>query len=235
LVQPIRIDDFAVVSTGVSLADLPGALPAGAGVRHMMTVPGGSGMVRVSGKLWADPWTMDVPIDGAYTQKVGTLLFGDTVIQEVSGEDTRRLAFAARVVSPYTSYLAVEPGTQPSTQGLERGGGGGGTGTGTGVGYGVSGGGSGGGGVGLDLEGMLEDMLSRGARGCGALDPQAMASIEGDAALDIEATEREIVDVRLDGAPSAVIGTCLIEQAWTLALGSEYVGHVTYRANVSVI
>ncbi len=233
LVQPIRIDDFKVVSEGAVLDEVPGVLPAGAGVRHMMAVGGSSSAVRVSGKLWGEPWTLDVPIDGAYSQKVGTLMFGDEVFRLLSEDDARRVAFAVKVVSPYTSYLAIEPGVQPATQGVNRDRWGTiGSGDGTGFGYGAAGAGGGAEDY-RDLEAMIESMLQPAAVSCGALDPLVVTEIEGAlGSLEIEATDDEVVDVRVAGSPSAVVGTCLMEEAWTLALGREFSGHVTYHANL---
>jgi hypothetical protein len=241
LVQPIRIDDFAVVTPGVDLGtEVPAQVVAGSGFRTMTSVDDSVGVVQLSGKLWAQPWNMAVAIDGAYTQRVGMLLFGDELLHSFSDdeEDLSRIAMTVKVVSPYTSFLAVEPGTKPSTQGVNRdpdryatiG-----YGSGVGSGYGVGGGK--GGSRQPDLVAILAEMLEPGARTCGALDPRTSPNAESGraATLKIECTEREIVDVRLTGAPSAVIGTCVLEQAWGLRLTDDYKGHKTHEVSVAVL
>ena len=59
------------------------------------------------------------------------LVFGSNVLDELSEPEMMTLAMKGGAVSPVTSYLAIEPGVRPSTEGLDWG-----TGQGFGSGHG---------------------------------------------------------------------------------------------------
>ena len=126
------------------------------------------------------------------------------------------LAMLGRAVSPVTSYLAIEPGVRPSTEGLEEGEMGG-----SGMGWGS---GSSACGIGhfhavrLDKQAYLRDALAQGLAACGG---------EGrHATVRLETTVAEVVSVRatIDGAKSADdrLRGCLEEVAWALELPSAF-------------
>src|SRR6185503_12383532 len=49
------------------------------------------------------------------------LVFGSPLVWELSEPEMMTLALKGGAVSPVTSYLAIEPGVRPSTDGLEEG------------------------------------------------------------------------------------------------------------------
>jgi hypothetical protein len=120
-------------------------------------------------------------------------------------------------VSPVTSYLAIEPGVRPSTEGLDLdevgiGDGGGGIGHGFGRGLGSS----------LqsslppfDPKRFLEGELGRAWTACGGA---------GAAEVHFEVTRAEVVDVGdvALSAPSEKVGTCMKEAAWGLDLPERF-------------
>ena len=129
------------------------------------------------------------------------------------------LAMAGRAVTPVTSYLAVEPGVRPSTEGFEpsgiglRGvGQGGSIGHGTGAGFGrvasqV-----------FDFQAYLHNSLADAWKACGG----GARRLE----IKVETTGREVVDVPTSvvtgGGGSAGVAACMAEAAWALDLPTEF-------------
>jgi len=126
------------------------------------------------------------------------------------------LARLGHAVSPVTSYLAIEPGVRPSTEGLES------TLQGFGSGHGslfrscasttVSGTAPS-----IDRQAYLENALAADYRRCGG-EPHEYA-------LDIETTRAEIV--RVDTivqtiAHNPLLESCLNEAAWALELPAGF-------------
>jgi hypothetical protein len=120
-------------------------------------------------------------------------------------------------VSPVTSYLAIEPGVRPSTDGLdpiEGIGGGGGFGTGRGFGSGHSRLGTGPRSR-FDPQAFLEENLGRAWKACRGV---------GHAEVKLESTRDEVVDV---GAPTLAVPSpqsagCLHEAVWALDLPDSF-------------
>lgn len=124
-----------------------------------------------------------------------------------------RVAKLGRVVSPVTSYLAIEPGVRPSTAGIERGGAG--SGSGSGGGFGMGGWGSGGGvRVPPDPKALMQPHVKR----CVALHkPAANWTVR----LRMETTYDEVVDViGLD--KKSALRRCLVEGAWKVRLTGRF-------------
>jgi hypothetical protein len=125
------------------------------------------------------------------------------------------LALRGRAVSPVTSYLAIEPGVRPSTEGLDW--------SNTGQGFGSGSGRLGGSHRtkpprirGFDPASFLRRALEPGWQACGGAGRAATVTIE--------TTLQEVVDVpssRVEGG-TAAFDQCLAEAAWALDLPAEF-------------
>jgi hypothetical protein len=138
------------------------------------------------------------------------LVFGTELLHSLSEPEMMVLARHGGAVSPVTSYLAIEPGVRPSTEGLEHG-----TGQGFGAGFGRLGGvGHGYGGTGQydhqeHLRSLVRDALSDCGGGSRSL------------SLDIETTLHEIVDISaltLMGPDDHKLAACVEARIWSATL-----------------
>ena len=147
------------------------------------------------------------------------LVFGSSLKNDLSEKDMMTLALAGKAVSPVTSYLAVEPGVRPSTEGLEPGA------LGT-IGHGEGGGGSGQG-IGLgslgtlghfDHQAYLQHELAASWSECGG----GARKLE----LRLDTTGLEVVDVPssvVTGAGGSTgVEQCMTEAAWSLELPASF-------------
>jgi hypothetical protein len=169
--------------------------------------------VSVRGELWSRPVSLQVESTPAEARLWSALIFGDGLYNELSPREMMTLAMRGRAVSPVTSYLAIEPGVRPSTEGLEDGHGSGGGGTGEGT-MGLGSFSSIGKGGGWDPEKLLREMLGHARGACRAAKAKVTARIE--------TTYREIVDVpevEVEGEGDAA---CIREAIWSWALPGEF-------------
>jgi len=137
------------------------------------------------------------------------LVFGSNLLDELTEPEKMLLARRGQAVSPVTSYLAIEPGVLPSTEGLRlrrvnapdviacsanvrgqpeppR----------------------------LDRQKFLEEELGRAWRECG---PERRAST-----VVLETTVAEVVDVPFVTGIEAALSPCLEEAAWNLDLPPDF-------------
>ena len=210
LVRPIRIDNFRI--EGVKLAAaLPSRLEEGDGFREMQQMGKAPKRVIIHGNIWAKPFRREVAATLAFSKATAAFVFSHDMHGSLDDEAQFRLAMTGRAVSPVTSYLAVEPGTRPSTEGLA---------------WGLSGVGEGGGGrgegIGLGRVGtigrppfVLKDALEKGVAQCvKAHKPAKGWSVD----LTAHLTFHEIVDIE---APSSTFAQCLAEALWAIDLPHE--------------
>jgi len=208
LVRPTKIDRLVVAGVTTDTT----TLHEGDGLRVFEGLPAAPEQLAISGFLWSDPIRKELAPLAGFSGQTAAFVFGADEYHDLSDAEMMTVAQLGRAVSPVTSYVAAEPGTRPSTIGLERGG------------FGRSGYGVGGGGVGYGSgTGML------GAR------PDLRALIDTAACertvkprdgwrveLDVETTRDEIVDV-IAGAPNArdAMTACLVEVAWRVRLDPQ--------------
>lgn len=216
--RPTRIDNLGTFSDNqgvlVQLQErgLATSLAEGAGVEGLYLDQRATRNLNVSGELWLEPVRVLATPDLASQARWAGLSFGSPLVHELDESEMMPLALLGHAVSPVTSYLAIEPGVRPSTEGLEP------TAEGSGFGFGrgslrsiaCSAGWSA---PPLDKQAYLENALAGESRRCGA---PAHAYV-----LDIETTQAEIV--RVDASAqrdlhNPLIESCLIETAWALAL-----------------
>jgi subtilisin-like proprotein convertase family protein len=201
LVRPTRIDNLAV--DGLKVDDK--LLREGEGLRIMLGQKTAPTRVVLTGKLWSDPVRREVVVDPAFSIATAGFVFGGDEHHELSHDEMMRVAMMGRAVSPVTSYVAFEPGTRPSTIGLDELRGSAGFGSGNGAGYG--------GGVGMvrrppDLHGLID---------ANACEKTAKPPKGWHVMLTIETTKDEIVDVTIATGAGAM-ATCLAEAYWPVKL-----------------
>jgi hypothetical protein len=214
--RPLRVDRLAVTLHGAAGQSLDATtLDEGAGLddaRITTTAPDG---LRLDGELWSRPVHLAaVPSEDA-AAAWSALVFGTSLVSELTPAEMRSLAWRGRAVSPVTSYLAVEPGARPSTSGVPELLSGIGSsfgshsiGCGCRVGYGSR--------RTIDVPGLLATAIAPAWRRC------APGVARGR--VTIETTSREVVDVpraTVDGAGGGTLAECLGEAAWSIDVPEE--------------
>jgi Mg-chelatase subunit ChlD len=225
--RPLRLDRVVLHAPGLTIDDVPSSLGEGEGVeRHAITrryVP----FIALTAELWSQPVRRRLEPDRGYGKRRAALVFGSDLAHELSEPEMMTLALYGRAVSPVTSYLAIEPGVRPSTEGLEAaeslglsGIGQGGGGRGVGIGLGAPG-------ILGNLEELLRKQLLRPARACGVT----------SATVLVESTLREVVEitatVERDDAQHRR-SRCLREAGWALDLPEVFAAleHRTTRVRL---
>ena len=179
--------------------------------------------VQAWGELWSRRVRITVAPDPIEARVWSALVFGSDVMHGLSEREMMVLAVRGRAVSPVTSYLAIEPGVRPSTEGLVEGEGSGGGGTGEGT-IGLGGLNTIGSGRTYDHRAFLREAVASAWKECGG---------HGPVTVHIETTLTEVVDVpmvRITGKGSA---SCLEEAIWRLELPSPFDAvHETWEIGV---
>jgi hypothetical protein len=217
--RPIRIDRLSVSATGLEeLLEVPDSLAEGEGLEALGVVLRGPRRVVLEGELWSTPIEKVLAPDRGEGTLWAGLAIGSEVRDELGDDELMKLAMRGRVVSPVTSYLAIEPGVRPSTEGLEREESGTGFGSGSGRVPGVrmaraavKGGRP------LDLEGFLRGELRAALDACGGTDRKAT--------VELQTTRFEIVEVdsvALSGSSSPTMSFCLQEAVWAIELPGDF-------------
>lgn len=223
LARPMRLHHLEVVAPGVSADDLdaPDELVEGEAATATLfadrTVP----HVLLTGELWAEPVRKVFTASADESKRQAALVLGSELLDSLSEPEIMVLAQRGRAVSPVTSYLAIEPGVRPSTEGLLEGEG---IGSAFGVGnLGLVGTGSGGGGasVVVDLQKLMTDHVRAAAKQCAA--PHVTAALE--------TTLDEVVDVvEVEVHGDAVATDCMREAIWAFELPPSFrAEHDTWR------
>src|SRR5207247_3000681 len=156
-----------------------------------------------------NPWKKEIRATETFSRATAAFVFGEDRHQELSPAEQMRVALYAKAVSPVTSYVAAEPGTRPSTDGLDDANAYGGL-LGNeagemngGFGYGTG-----------RRKPNLATLIDTAP--CLAAHPQ-IGPWKVD--LAVETTREEIVDVSTS-TPGA-FAACLVEAAWALHLEAD--------------
>lgn len=223
--RPTRIDNFLVdpaIDRGLG-DEVPTTFLEGSALRAA-GLGGAPETVRMTGMIWGRAWQAIVRPEARHTSRTAALVFGDGQHWDLSPEEQMKAARVGGVVSPVTSYLAIEPGVRPSTEGLPEASGGFGC-LGDGTGGGAFGSGRSGRGHFEDPNpGFLQVAAEAAASACGASHPRAALRI------DVEVTSDEIVALRADA--QSAFGACVVEQLWAAHLPSDYVERATHQVVV---
>jgi len=220
-VRPVRIDGLRLYSPdidlGTQLEQPASVLDEGEGIERSFINGRGVSWLRVEGELWSRPVERVLHADAKAGKRWSALTFGSALLDELSEPEMMTLALAGGAVSPVTSYLAIEPGVRPSTEGLDWG-----SGSGVGRGSGVPRVRMGathasGRAPAVDRDAWLRNELSRSFKACGGK--------AGSATVSLETTFAEVVDVTkvdIDDAKDPLLSRCLSEAAWSLILPSAF-------------
>ncbi len=219
LARPLRLDhlEIALPPLDDPLHFIPEQLPEGSGEHELLIVEQGVDHLRVSGELWSEPVHETVFADADQGRRWAALVFGDDLREDLTEEEMMPLALLGGAVSPVTSYLAIEPGVRPSTEGLDWGSGTGSFGSG-GLGLiGTGRAGSGMGGGSDDRQEFLEQEVRAGLAACGG---------QGSAVrVTLESTLEEIVEINgvtIPDAKDPVLEPCLEKEVWAIVLPPEF-------------
>jgi len=218
--RPVRVDHVRLYSPDIEMgADIdapPNTLNEGESITRAFVAKRDVSWVRVEGELWARHVERVARPDAAAAKRWSALVFGSPLLDELTEPEMMTLAMRGGAVSPVTSYLAIEPGVRPSTEGLEWGASGSGFGAGVPrVRMGATS--ASGRAPYIDRDAWLTAALSRSYQACGGA--------SGTATLRLETTFAEVVDVphaELAGPPDPLLGRCLSEAAWDLVLPSGF-------------
>lgn len=217
--RPKRLHHFSVRARGMEKeqTSFANTLDEGQGIEDLQLPAAAIDSVEVGGELWATPIKKTFTRDDAEGQRWAGLFFGTSRYSEITEAEMMPMAMLGKVVSPVTSYLAIEPGVRPSTEGLEESAG---SGMGFGSGFGRSGGrlyGSSSVKYSDSKEEFLRRELEKGLAKCNGAGHKAKASVE--------TTLAEIVAVKtsIEGeAASSALSTCFEESAWDIWLRGDF-------------
>jgi len=110
LVRPLRIDQVHIVGAanedGHDLGDL-GDLGEGVGVYHAWLVD--EAPRAVEGKIWGRTWRQPLASTPAAARRWAGLIIADPLADNLTTEQALALATMGAVVSPQTSFLALDP------------------------------------------------------------------------------------------------------------------------------
>jgi hypothetical protein len=213
--RPLRLHGFRVSSPTLDLAERfeerPSELDEGQGVEDFFVDETIAQRLVAEGELWTEPVRATIERDRKGEKLWSALVFGSPILWELSEPEMMKLALKGRAVSPVTSYLAIEPGVRPSTEGIDWGGGL------SGQGFGAGAGGLGGSNRTsrvrpLDREAFLFEAIANDWRRCGGR--------PGGASVTLETTVAEIVTVNSVALveKDALLERCLRESVWDLVL-----------------
>jgi subtilisin-like proprotein convertase family protein len=215
LVRPTRIDHFEIAGADHGFgAEVPEVLEEGAGFRGMARLEQAPIKVVLKGKIWSRPFKRAVPVKPKFTRQTAAFVFSHDLHDELTEKQMLKVAMFGRAVSPVTSYLAIEPGVRPSTEGLTEEtriahGAGGGTGSGHGFG---------GGRLRARKPPDFPALMREGIERCVAAHSPAQG---WSAALTAHTTYDEVVDVILESPPNP-FRECLVEAAWAVRLTDAF-------------
>jgi len=217
--RPKRIDHLRVRYQGSSdnRVSQTNSLDEGQGIEELDLPKSVVGAVEITGELWATPIKKELRPTADENQRWAGLFFGSNSYSAITEEEMMPLAMLGKVVSPVTSYLAIEPGVRPSTEGLEEGEG---MGFGSGSGFGLAGGRMFGGATIKypdDKEAFLRREIEKALTQCGAKGRKAKTSLE--------ATLDEIVSVKVSIAEEAAnskLTSCFEEGVWNVTLRGDF-------------
>ncbi len=219
--RPLRIDQVQLFSPDFALGagaeeTPPTVLDEGQGYARTFIGSRAATWIRLEGELWSKPIQQVIHTDARASKRWAALAFGSDLLDSLSEPEQMKLAMFGGAVSPVTSYLAIEPGVRPSTEGLDWG-----SGTGTGFGSGVgrvrmAASSVSGMAQALDRQQWLRDQISIGWLACGGTADSAHVSLESTRDEVVDVTKTEI------GKTDPVLERCLQQAVWDLVLPAQF-------------
>jgi hypothetical protein len=213
--RPLRVDRLAV--TGVGLGDvleLPDSLAEGEGLDRLKLNSFPTPSIELRGELWSTKITTLLETNASEERLWSALVFGSDVRDELTDKEMFALAVRGHAVSPMTSFLAIEPGVRPSTEGLEDS-----------MGFGSGSGSLAGAWRTKKVQLMMSDTFDYAKFWRDKLSPIAAKCGGGALYARIETTLDEIVaiDIR-PHTPNEALRTCVTNAAWELELPENFTG-----------
>lgn len=212
--RPLRLHHFGLAVPNLDLQgaeeELPPELAEGQGVEALLVEKHVAPRLLAEGRLWTERVSIAIERDVSREKLWSALVFGSERLHELSEPEMMTLAMKGGAVSPVTSYLAIEPGVRPSTEGLDWG---------TGQGFGFGSGRLGGSHttvapliLSTERRDFLRDAIAKDWRRCGGR--------PGGATVELETTLAEIVHVESVtlADPEPLLERCLTEAVWDLVL-----------------
>ncbi len=213
--RPLRIDNLEVMIDGSDFA-FPQHLDEGQQLSELTLSGVRPTALELRGELWSRPIRQDARRSGVASKLWSALVFGTDLLSELDEAEMMVLAMRGGAVSPVTSYLAIEPGVRPSTEGLDwglgvvgTGFGGGGSGSGFGFGRGRL--------TKFDPDAFLQRHLAPAWAACGGQGRPV--------GVEFESTFDEVVDVhaaKLDRGQDREATGCLEDAVWALFLHARF-------------
>lgn len=212
--RPTRLHGFRLAAPNLDLAERlerrPPELGEGQGIEALFVEKSALERLVAEGELWTEPVSATIGRERAGGKTWSALVFGSNTLWDLSEPEMMTLATKGRAVSPVTSYLAIEPGVRPSTEGIDW------------IGTGMGAGGLGvirrgstvvsGMAPSLDREAFLRDAIAKDWRRCGGRPFGVSVSFETTVA---EIVHVESVELAED---DALLERCLREALWDLVL-----------------
>jgi hypothetical protein len=94
-------------------------LPEGEAIERFAIDRRATPWAEIEGKLWGTRVKHRLFPEAGEARLWAALVFGSNLLDDLTEPEMMVLARRGRAVSPVTSYLAIEPGVRPSTEGLE--------------------------------------------------------------------------------------------------------------------
>jgi hypothetical protein len=119
--RPRQLDHARLFSADLAVGAglVPETLHEGDSYTHADLVDRELRSIRLEGELWSRPVAHELAPDAQKTKLWSALVFGTEHLYDLTDAEMMTLAMQGGAVSPVTSYLAIEPGVRPSTEGLE--------------------------------------------------------------------------------------------------------------------
>jgi len=212
LVRPNRIDHVKLVGFAEDTEDFLDSadedsevLPEGEGRRWMGSVAQAPRGISIQGQLWSKPLTYEARADQEpFNRATAGFVFSHDHHDDLTDAEQFVIASYGRVVSPVTSYLAIEPGVRPSTIGLESQSMSGGVGFGSGSGSG-----------GFATHGTPMNWGPITAKVKRACAKHGKGHVEANLSLQ----SHEIADISLGtDLANKALGTCVAETLWSAVI-----------------
>lgn len=227
-VRPRHVE--RIVATGIGLdgaaLSIPSVMREGEGWEQLTFATYASPAIAVTGELWSKKVSALLSSTSESEKLWSALVFGSDVRDSLNEKEMMTLAMKGGAVSPVTSYLAIEPGVRPSTEGLEEGG----AGYGDGIGLGSLG--SFGHGYGAKIVAMydhakfLQDELTAALTVCGGQGRKVHVEIETtyDEVVDVEVSVASVDGGKASGKAGAgdALEVCVGERFWSTVLPSGF-------------
>jgi hypothetical protein len=119
LARPVRIHHFRAAASWINVAS-DDVLNEGQGIASLEIARDLPPSLEIAGELWAKPIRVRLSPDPAASRLWSALVFGSDLMDQLDEKEMMVLARHGGAVSPVTSYLAIEPGVRPSTEGIPR-------------------------------------------------------------------------------------------------------------------